>query len=213
MQSAQDSLPTEARWQRTEVAERYAGERFAGSHAGRDLRLVRRLIERFDGRNAQRAVLDLPAGTGRLHDGLSALSSTVVGVDVSAAMLERSAYRGLGRALLADARRLPFRDDSFDVVVSCRLLHHFDDEQATRALAEFLRVSNRLVVASFWDAACLTETRKRLRLRERTDARRAISRARIARLASEAGGSVLGHASSFRFFSPQTFVALRPNAR
>jgi len=213
MQSTQDSPQTEARWQQAEVAERYAGERFTGSHAGRDLRLVRRLIERFDGPGTARSVLDLPAGTGRLHDGLSALSSSLVGADVSAAMLERSAYRQHGGALLADARRLPFRDDSFDVVVSCRLLHHMDDEQVPCALAECMRVSNRLVVASFWDAACWTETRKRLRLRERTDARRAIARPQLARLVAAAGGSVLGHASSFRFFSPQTFVALRSNAR
>lgn len=124
-------------------------------------------------------------------------------------MLQHSAYLPSGSALVADARRLPFADAAFDVVVSCRLLHHLDDEQASLALAEFLRVSKRLVVASFWDAACLTETRKRLGLRPRTDARRAVSRQRMAQLVAAAGGRVLGHASSFRFFSPQTFVALR----
>jgi class 3 adenylate cyclase len=93
------------------------------------------------------------------------------------------------------------------------LLHHLDDEDLTAALREFLRVSRRLVVASFWDVACLTETRKRLRLRERTDARRALSRRHLSELVTHAGGNVLGHASSFRFFSPQTFVALQRVSR
>lgn len=202
-------MQVEDRWQSAKDAAHYADARFSGAQADRDLQLVTRLIERFDGGRATRSILDVPAGTGRLHDGLAHLSKLVCGVDVSPAMLERSAYRRASRGLVADARALPFRDGAFDVVVSCRLLHHLEEAQLTEVVAELLRVSDRLVVASFWDAACWTETRKRLGLRVRTDARRAISRQRLALLVERAGGRVLGHASSFRFFSPQTFVALR----
>lgn len=213
MHAAQDSTRTAARWQAESDAAHYSSERFAGSHADRDLRLARRLIERFDQGHATRRIIDVPAGTGRLFEGLAPLATQLVGADVSPAMLQRSPYARHGRGSIVDARRLPFRDAAFDVVITCRLLHHLDDVAATQVLSELLRVSNRLVVASFWDAACLTEARKRLRLRDRTDARRAISRGRFAGLVHQAGGVVLGHASSFRFFSPQTFVALRRTAR
>lgn len=209
MRGAHDSTPTVSRWQTESIAAHYAEDRFAGHHGDRDLRLARRLIERFDHGASSRSVLDVPAGTGRLREGLVQCSTSVFGVDVSPAMLQRSGYSTDGCALVADAHRLPFRDAAFDVVVSCRLLHHLDEDRVALALREFLRVSNRLVVASFWDQACFTETRKRLGLRPRTDARRAISRQRLASIVQQAGGRVLGHASSFRFFSPQTFVALR----
>ena len=47
-----------------------------------------------------------------------------------------------------DARRLPFRDRSADVVVSSQLFHHLGDGDAILALREFARVARRGVVVS-----------------------------------------------------------------
>ena len=47
-----------------------------------------------------------------------------------------------------DARRLPFRDRSVDVVVSTHLFHHLTDEDAVLALREFSRVARRRVVVN-----------------------------------------------------------------
>ena len=97
------------------------------------------------------AVLDVGCGTGlltaRLGDELP--GATVVGCDLSEGMLRRAAVRR--RALLwvqGNALRLPFRDASFDAVISTESFHWFPDQAA--ALAEFFRVTapgGRLLVA------------------------------------------------------------------
>lgn len=45
-----------------------------------------------------------------------------------------------------DAFQLPYEDDSFDVVTASMFLHHFDERDATRLIAEFRRVARRAVL-------------------------------------------------------------------
>ena len=47
-----------------------------------------------------------------------------------------------------DARRLPFRSASVDVVTSTHLFHHLTDDEAVLALREFSRVAKRRVVVN-----------------------------------------------------------------
>jgi ubiquinone/menaquinone biosynthesis C-methylase UbiE len=58
----------------------------------------------------------------------------------------------------ADARALPFADDSVDLVTCSQLLHHFDDGEIPRVLRELDRVARRHVIVSdlrrSWVAAC-----------------------------------------------------------
>lgn len=83
-------------------------------------------------------VLDLGCGTGRLAERASAAGYRVVGLDVSAAMLEVAFDRGLGRAVQGSAFRLPFRDGSFGGAVSGFVLRNLHDVPA--AFAEVVRV-------------------------------------------------------------------------
>jgi ubiquinone/menaquinone biosynthesis C-methylase UbiE len=88
-------------------------------------------------------VLDVATGTGA--PALMAISAvghsgTVVGTDISPAMLEaaRGRLSGLLRTVVADGQALAFRDASFDAVI-CQLgLMFFPD--AARGLTEFRRV-------------------------------------------------------------------------
>jgi len=48
----------------------------------------------------------------------------------------------------ADALRLPFAAKSFDVVLLTLALHHFEDADAPRVLAELVRVARRRVIVS-----------------------------------------------------------------
>ncbi|MBI5719988.1 MAG: methyltransferase domain-containing protein [Burkholderiales bacterium] len=64
----------------------------------------------------------------------------VVGVDLSLPHV-RAFRAGVGAAgVVASACCLPFADGSFDIVLSCGLLHHLGDDEAARALAEMHRV-------------------------------------------------------------------------
>ncbi|EFL36014.1 methyltransferase [Streptomyces viridochromogenes DSM 40736] len=72
-----------------------------------------------------RSLLDVACGTGIVTRRLAAARGgmRVTGVDIARAMARQAAARLPGAVLLADSRRLPFRDDAFDVVSSVWLLH------------------------------------------------------------------------------------------
>lgn len=97
--------------------------------------------------------LDLGCGTGRVSRELSARCQDVVGVDASAAMLERARERaaelGLGNVTYVEAlaSALPFPDASFDRVVVANLLHYLADPVATlREVARVLRPSGHVTL-------------------------------------------------------------------
>ena len=89
--------------------------------------------------------LEIGSGTGYFT--LNLLAAGIIGAatcsDISAGMLEtlqqNAAQLGLDvRTETADAERLPFADESFDLVLGHAVLHHIPDLQ--RAFAEFERV-------------------------------------------------------------------------
>jgi SAM-dependent methyltransferase len=75
------------------------------------------------------------------------LSAT--GVDVAPSLLCDCSDNGdLAHGVCADARRLPFPDRSFDVVVCSQLLHHFGEHEARAVVAELDRVARHAVIVS-----------------------------------------------------------------
>jgi ubiquinone/menaquinone biosynthesis C-methylase UbiE len=106
------------------------------------------------------AAVDLPEG-GRLLDvgtgtGLAALSveaGLAVGVDVSMGMARVARSRGLERVAVAAAIDLPFRDETFDAVVSAFVLHLVPKYETTLFdMARVLRRGGRIGLAT-WVAA------------------------------------------------------------
>jgi len=88
-------------------------------------------------------VLDVGCGTGFATEGLLERVETVHGLDQSAHQLSR-AYEKFGRTgpvrfYRGDAERLPFADDSFDVVWSSGSIEYWPNPVAT--LREFRRVA------------------------------------------------------------------------
>ncbi|GGY42458.1 class I SAM-dependent methyltransferase [Streptomyces djakartensis] len=72
-----------------------------------------------------RSLLDVACGTGIVTRRVAAARDgmRVTGVDLAPAMARQAATRLPGAVVLADSRRLPFRNDEFDVVSSVWLLH------------------------------------------------------------------------------------------
>lgn len=196
------------RWQDPEAARRYARERFGRQRAGaRDARLVSALLARHGVEPGPGGILDAPCGTGRLRAALARFGVPVVGLDASPAMLAESEG---ARRLVGALPRLPFSTGSFDVVVCCRLLHHLGaQEELAAAIEELVRVSRRLVIASFWDAASLAAWRRRSGLRRDASGRAALARPRLEQLFRRAGADVIDCAHSFRFVSMQAFALAR----
>jgi demethylmenaquinone methyltransferase/2-methoxy-6-polyprenyl-1,4-benzoquinol methylase len=217
----QQSSEASAKWIGQGSGAHYESARFSSERArGRDIRCVNALISELLGAQPVARLLDVPCGSGRLTRDLSARAALYVGADISPSMLgaARPACDEAGpRATLAlaDGLALPFASHSFDVVVACRWLHHLHDEDSLRqAIAELVRVSRGMVIASFWDERSLPGWRRSLGLKraEGPAGRSAKSRAQIAGLFERAGADVLGWRATMRFFSQQTFVAARVRA-
>lgn len=96
-------------------------------------------FERWLGRD----VLEIGLGLGADHQRFAAAGARLSGVDLTARAVELTARRlalfGLASRLqVADAERLPFADDRFDLVYSWGVIHHSPDTSA--AAREVLRV-------------------------------------------------------------------------
>jgi SAM-dependent methyltransferase len=82
------------------------------------------------------SILDVGCGHGARLAPLAS-SYRLTGVDLSAQNLQHARTHGF-EAVQADARRLPFRDGTFDAVVSSEVIQHFDD--AAPYVREMVRV-------------------------------------------------------------------------
>ena len=123
----------------------------------RDRRLVQKAV-RYAGHIEW--ILDVPCGTGRLLQSMASRVSHSVGADVSLDMIEfsrlhpsvKNGPKGLLEYVQCDARYLPFSNDSFDLVVSGRFLHHLfhlPQSERVQVMREFARVSRRWVLGDF----------------------------------------------------------------
>jgi len=88
-------------------------------------------------------VLDLGCGSGRLGRSFQA-GNEVVYVDIS-----ESYVRKTNNGVLADARRLPFRDGSFAYVVSSDVLEHLEPDERRLYLLEACRVGSHQFLFTF----------------------------------------------------------------
>jgi ubiquinone/menaquinone biosynthesis C-methylase UbiE len=204
---ASESQGVRGKWSADDAGGAYSKLRFrSGRAAARDPALVAAILRDFGVRGR---VLDVPCGSGRLQPALARSAAGVVGMDASASMLVAARSAGAKALVCADAERMPFADRAFDVVVCCRLLHHFHEQaELERAVGELVRVSSRLVIASFWDSASLPRLRVKLCLKrsEGPRGRTTRSRALIAQSFAAAGARALEFRGVLRFVSQQTFV-------
>lgn len=123
----------------TEQADSYANSvTIAADSARRDF------IE-FIGTNKNDRVLDVATGPGFLALLFAKKAASVVGVDLTPAMIERAEATRIKREIanvcfqVGDAESILFPDESFDIVTCGSAFHHFPDP--TKILAEMRRVT------------------------------------------------------------------------
>lgn len=94
---------------------------------------------------AESSVLDVGCAKGfMMHDLAEAIPGiTVEGVDISSYAIENAMETMRGHVQVADARALPFEDNSFDIVISINTIHNLDRADCGQALREIERVSRR----------------------------------------------------------------------
>jgi len=141
-----------------EFASWYERERGRGYHAFLDrmeLSVAAPLV-----RNQE--ILEAGCGTGLILEGLARLAKRAVGVDISAGMLEKARERGLD-VVKGSVTDLPFGDDSFDAVLSFKVLAHVPDLR--RALSECARVTRPggHMILEFYNRQSIRHLVKRLK--------------------------------------------------
>ncbi len=104
--------------------------------------ITRALLDPIVSTRSVSRVLDAGCGTGDMLARLNryADAPNIFGIDYSETALQfcsKRNHQNLARASVAD---LPFANESFDVVTSFDVLQHVDDNNDTRAIAEFHRV-------------------------------------------------------------------------
>ncbi|MFQ5703411.1 MAG: methyltransferase domain-containing protein [Gemmatimonadales bacterium] len=109
---------------------------------------------------AQLSLLDAGAGAGDITAHLSRKSPRrevaikPYTLDFNREAVRTCSSRGLV-TVMGDVHSIPFRDDSFDIVVASQLLHHFARPAAATILREFARVARRGVVVADLERASL----------------------------------------------------------
>ncbi|EMA02270.1 methyltransferase domain-containing protein [Haloferax mediterranei ATCC 33500] len=136
-------------YQADEVAQEYDSKRF--SKGGRLIdRREKEAVLAALGPVEDKNILEIACGTGRFTVMLAQEGASVVGLDISRAMMVqgREKARAAGVAdriefLRGDAARLPFPDNHFDAVFAMRFFHLADTP--AKFLAEMARVSKEQV--------------------------------------------------------------------
>ncbi|MFL6212378.1 MAG: class I SAM-dependent methyltransferase [Blastocatellia bacterium] len=131
-----------------------AFDRYTSTEDSFSENIERPVIEALFGDLMGASALDLGCGSGVYATRLAACGARVVGVDLSAAMLdlarERARLHGVALDLLiADiARPLPFADAQFDLLFTATALHYVEDLGGVmREMARLLRPQGRLIAS------------------------------------------------------------------
>ena len=115
-------------------SERYEDARHHGYHALIDSLEFETIAPYARGRD----VLEIGCGTGLILERIAGIARSTRGVDLSPGMLRAARARGLD-VVEGDATTLPFKDASFDLVCSFKVLSHVRDLR--KAVAEAARVT------------------------------------------------------------------------
>lgn len=118
--------------------------------------LENKFIETYFQINQYKKILDIPIGTARFLD-YYPTSSTIIGVDISADMLEKAQERARQNNVLptillqeGNANNLTFLNNQFDAVICFRLMHLIPHEERLGIFQELMRVAGKVILIQIY---------------------------------------------------------------
>jgi ubiquinone/menaquinone biosynthesis C-methylase UbiE len=130
----------------TEEAEVYDLKRFSNFGGRFFVELTNDIV--YDLLKAKKGerILDLATGTGRVSVGLAERGVSLTGVDLTWKMLERAKQKAAEKGLknisfnVANALKLPFKDNTFDKIISTRFFHILPLAMQKEIVQEIIRI-------------------------------------------------------------------------
>ena len=131
----------------------------------REFRLLDRLLS---SQGHSSLLLDIPSGGGRLSPRMAPYTDHLIEADIAVGQVlygkRHSQLETPQIWMTASAFHIPFRDNSVDGSVCCRLNHHLPTAaERERLIEELLRVSRRFVIMTFFDYYSLKNWLRRAR--------------------------------------------------
>jgi ubiquinone/menaquinone biosynthesis C-methylase UbiE len=208
------------RYQSPKVAGSYDRRRFF-SFKGRltDWREKNLILNALQKAKMERgSALDLPCGTGRMSEMLLEKGWQVVGADISEEMMSHAIrktekYGDRVKFVKADIENLHFPDNSFDVILTIRLLHHIPPELHMRVLQELHRVTKEWVIITFSNRYSLKNVWRNLLAAVSKYPRFAISPALFRSEVDQAGFDIIDYSPMLPLFSESVTVLLRKRSK
>ncbi len=112
-------------------------------------------------------ILEVGCGTGIILDQTTKFAREAWGIDLSPEMVGVTRAKGL-RARVASATKLPFKDNSFDVVYSFKVLAHIPDiETAIREIIRVVKPEGILILEFYNPTSMKHVTNKIMRSEEK----------------------------------------------
>jgi len=120
----------------------------------RETKILEKILVSLSDRSV--SILDVPCGYGRFSELLLRKSLNLTSADISLPMVMAARKYSVASSsnhhfLVGDIRNLPLKDNTFDYVITIRLLQHMLNASIRRqVLRELHRVAKKMVILSFY---------------------------------------------------------------
>ncbi|MBN2054878.1 methyltransferase domain-containing protein [bacterium] len=110
--------------------------------------IIKSLLDEVSPIASKPRILDIGCGTGEVMKRLQGRGLTV-GIDMSMEALTYSSFRGCEALVQGDTFKLPFKDESFDILIILDLFEHLEDDiSAARMFTRLLKKGGHMVVTA-----------------------------------------------------------------
>jgi ubiquinone/menaquinone biosynthesis C-methylase UbiE len=140
--------PHKRRQKRNDISRKYGVGVYKLTH-GRQIRCIKELISIAESDSGVAKILDCPCGAGRVGAHLSMYNLTNADNHQGVVTKAKRNVASAKRFDVCDIFNLPYKSDSFDLVLTVLMLQHFRCSQYADILREIQRVSRRWAIVTY----------------------------------------------------------------